>query len=212
MPVVMDKKLLLNYIDDTYNRNKHIYTYRYFKIIKKIFKNIAVNEQLTYQALFEATTPYTQDYDLGFFGLYHIDFNIPQLLQLIENNQIQLESYKSNEIDFSMIYHEYPIDFNPKINYDSKIIVTDFNTIDCRFTIIDGNHTFEKFLYENRVFDIYYLPYSQIPRSCYCNNFSYVFHYIINEFYGIFLKKYDDSIKKQLIKNSKIFLMSKELL
>lgn len=45
------------------------------------------------------------------------------------------------------------------INYDSKIIVTDFITKDCYFTIIDGNHTFEKYLLENEQFNIHYLPF-----------------------------------------------------
>lgn len=208
----MDKKLLFNYLDDTYNKNKHFYTYKYFKTIKKIFDNIEVNEQLTHQALFDALKPYTPDYDLGDFGLYHIDFNIPHLLDCIDNDQIQLKLYKSSEVNFDIIYHEFPFDFNPKINYNSKIIVTDFNTTDCNFTIIDGNHTLEKYLHENKAFNIYYLPVYQIPRSCYCNDFSYLFHYIINEFYFIFYKEQNGKRQKQLIKNSKIFFMLKELL
>lgn len=82
----MDKKLLFNYLDDTYNKNKHFYTYKYFKTIQKIFDNIEVNEQLTHQALFDALKPYTQDYDLGDFGLYHIDFNIPTVQIMIKFN------------------------------------------------------------------------------------------------------------------------------
>lgn len=82
----MNKKLLFDLLDDTYNRNKHFFTYRYFKAIKKIFNNIEVNEQLTDLALIETLNPYTQDYDLGAFGLYHIDFNIPHLLHLISND------------------------------------------------------------------------------------------------------------------------------
>lgn len=65
---------------------------------------------------------------------------------------------------------------------------------------------------KNKQFNIYYLPFYQIPRSCYCNDFSYVFHYIINEFYLIFYEEQDINRKKQLIKNSKIFFMVKELL
>ena len=33
----MNKDLLFKYLDDTYNKNKHLFTYRYFKAIKKIF-------------------------------------------------------------------------------------------------------------------------------------------------------------------------------
>ena len=210
--MILNKDLLFKYLDDTYNKNKHLFTYRYFKAIKKIFNNIEVSEQLTDLALIKTLNPYTQDYDLGDFGLYHIDFNIKHLLYLIDNDQIQLESYESSKVNFNMIYHEYLDFFNMSINYDSKIIVTDFITKDCYFTIIDGNHTFEKYLLENEQFNIHYLPFYQIPRSCYCNDFSYVFHYIINEFYLIFYEEQDINRQKQLIKNSKIFFMVKELL
>lgn len=208
----MNKKLLFKFLDDTYNKNKHLYTYKYFRTIKNIFDNIEISEHLTHLALIETLTPYTQDYDLGDFGLYHIDFNIPNLISLVKKNQLNLISYKSEEINFNLIYHEYPDFFDPSINYNSKIIITDFITTNCNFAMIDGNHTYEKYLLENKTFNIYYLPFYQIPRSCYCNDFSYVFHYIINEFYYIFIMEKNSIKQKKLIKNSKVFFMLKELL
>lgn len=208
----MNKELLFNYLDDTYNKNKHFYTYKYFKTIKKIFNNIEVNEQLTDLALFKTPNVFTQNYDLGNFGLYHIDFNIHNIIHLVNNNQLNLKIYKSDKINFNLIYHEYPDFFSPSINYNSKIIITDFVTNSSYYTIIDGNHTFEKFLLENKLFYVYYLPVYQIPKSCYCNDFSYVFHYIINEFYYIFVNETSTRRQKELIKNSKIFYMAKELL
>lgn len=104
----MNKELIFNYLDDTYNKNKHFYTYKYFKTIKKIFNNIEINEQLTDLALFKTPNVFTQNYDLGNFGLYHIDFNIHNIIHLINNNQLNLKIYKSDKINFNLIYHEYP--------------------------------------------------------------------------------------------------------
>lgn len=98
----MNKELIFNYLDDTYNKNKHFYTYKYFKTIKKIFNNIEVNEQLTDLALFKTPNVFTQNYDLGNFGLYHIDFNIHNIIHLVNNNQLNLKIYKSDKINFNL--------------------------------------------------------------------------------------------------------------
>lgn len=204
----MNKTKLVEYINDTYNKNKHIYTYKYFKIIKNIINEINIDNTLTIKALINNTTVFTQEIDLGKYGIYHIDFNIPKILNSLQNEELVVKRIKSSDINFKLIYHEYPHDYNKNIMYNSKILITDLITDICFYTVIDGNHTLEQQKQNNNIFDVYYLPFDQIPRICYSNDFSYFFHYLINEFYIIFLRYHKDKkMQKRLIKSSKIYDM-----
>lgn len=208
----MNKSLLIRYVEDTYTKNNYFYTKRYFKTIFKIIESIDVDINLTLQAPYKSNEVYTQQYDLGIFGVYYIDFNISLLLEYISKDLIKLIECSTDEIDLEIIYHQTPDFFNIQQSYDSKIIFTDFVTTDSYYTIIDGNHAYEKNTLLKKNFSLFYLHYSKIPKECYSNDFSYFFHYIINEFFYLFVynngnKKY----QKKMIKKSKIYQIYLEL-
>jgi len=212
MELEMNKQLLINYILDTYNKNHHFFTRKYFKNIFKIIQNIDVNINLTLQAQFKSTQVYTQEYDLGYLGKYYIDFNISLLLKCLSNNSINVTECSNKDLNLKIIYHQTPDFFDIQKSYNSKIIFTDFVTTNTFYTIIDGNHAYEKNLLLKKDFHLFYLNVSQIPKECYLNDFSYFFHYIITEFYYIFVQNEGDKKnQKRMIKNSKIYQIYSEL-
>ena len=60
------------------------------------------------------SSPYTQEYDLGEYGLYYIDFKIKKIIDKLSTGEIKCKEYKNNNFDFKTVYHEFP-DFYKKI-------------------------------------------------------------------------------------------------
>lgn len=208
----MEKYLLHKYIDDTARKYRWLHADKYFNTIKYIFEKIEINNCLTEKAVMDYKIVFTQNYDLRDFGLYFIDFNIAEIINLMQKRQLEFFAIPNKEVQYDVIYHEFPEDFSLNIDYDSKIIVTDFKTNVCNYTMIDGNHTFEKNILENNFFDLYYIPFDRLQRNCYCNDFSYVFHYMINEFFFVFVNNSHNPFRqKKLLKYSKIYFFKAEL-
>lgn len=208
----MDKVLLLSFIEDTYRTfkgYKSLYLFKYFKTIKEVFNKINIDNKYD-NKIHMNNEIYSYEYDFDIYGTYRIDIDVSSLLILIDKGKIKPKKFKSNEIKFDFIYHESPCFFIESVNYNSKVIITEFISINYNYAIIDGNHTYEKYINQGEIFDTYYIPYYEIPRKCYCNDFSYVFHYIINELNFVFAIK-NKKQQKLKVKNSRIYLIDKEI-
>ena len=119
MKTRMNKMLYLKYINDIYQTTDKSYTTEYFDKIKYIINKIPMSTLLTKTAII--SSPYTQEYDLGEYGLYYIDFKIKKIIDKLSTGEIKCKEYKNNNFDFKTVYHEFP-DFYKKKHNKNLII------------------------------------------------------------------------------------------
>lgn len=147
---------------------------------------------IQYNKIDLSTEIYDQDYEITFDRDYKyiISFNITKIIALIEQGKIKYTLLNKSQINLNEINHSVTPYFNKHFTNNSKIIIIDYLTYNCKFTMINGNHSYEYNRVNNLESTFYYIPFVYLTPECFCNEFSHIaYHLIIDLYYLLFLYK-----------------------
>ncbi len=204
--------LLLDYIDAINFQYRDIRTTLYLKKWKRLFKHILSNHN-TADTISIFDEIYVQEWDLDKYGIYEINFNISNILDAINSKQLEpsIETIETNKVS-SFIYHNQEISIIKGHLYQSQLLITDFPTNICLYTMINENHTFEQKRENNELVTVLYIPFYTLKRNYYTDNLSYALHTFMNEIYILFHFCKDDPKKQRyLMRKTNANLINKEL-